>query len=157
MVLVIAVYTQYLYFFINTGENGINRCYVLPMSGTEINVDEQDRMLFISRYITELYNYLCHAKITNNLSDYYRVWLGIKGYLTKAGNIRFKKLSAELHDYWYPIFSLNDAHLPSELSLFHYVPKLVHSDNPVHYLKHVMLMAFLTNDPKVFFSQRLNR
>lgn len=142
-------------FFINTGEDGINRRYVLPLNGIEIGVDEQGRMLFISRYITELYHYLCHVKITNNLSDYYRVWLGIKGYLTKSGNIRFKKLSAELHDYWYPIFSLNDAHLPSELSLFHYVPKLVHSDNPVHYLKHVMLMAFLTNDPKVFFSQSL--
>jgi hypothetical protein len=142
-------------FFINTGENGINRRYVLPVSGTEINVDEQGRMLFISRYITKLYNYLCHEKKTINLSDYYRLWLGFKGYLTKAGNIRFKKLSSDLHDYWYPIFSLNDAHLPCELSLFNYVPKLVHSDNPVHYLKHVMLMAFLTNDPKVFFSQRL--
>jgi hypothetical protein len=142
-------------FFINTGENGINRRYVLPVKGTKLSVDDQGQMLFLSRYIVDLYYYLCSEKLTNNLSDYYRAWLDIKGYLTNAGNIRSKKLSADLHGYWYPIFSLNDSQLPYELSSFHYMPKLVHSNNPAHYLKHVMLMAFLTNDPKAFFTKKL--
>jgi hypothetical protein len=136
---------------LNAGEGGINRRYVLPMNGIALSNIENERSLFLSEFIVGLYRCLKNNDLKKDLTDYYHYWLDLRGYLTEKGNVRFKMLAPELFKYWEPIFISNNAHLPIELTQFSYIPRLVHSLEPMHYLKHVMLMAFLTQKPEQFF------
>ncbi len=136
---------------LNAGEGGINRRYVLPMNGIALSSAENKQALFLSEFIVNLYRYLKSNNLNKDLTDYYHYWLGLRGYLTAKGNVRLKLLAPELFKYWEPIFISNNAHLPIELTQFSYIPRLVHSLEPMHYLKHVMLMAFLTQEPQIFF------
>jgi hypothetical protein len=136
---------------LNAGEGGINRRYVLPMNGVALSNIGNERSLFLSEFIVNLYRYLKSNNLNKDLTDYYLYWLDLRGYLTARGSVRLKLLAPELLKYWEPIFLSNNAHLPIELTQFRYIPRLVHSLEPMHYLKHVMLMAFLTRKPEQFF------
>jgi hypothetical protein len=143
---------QQILAYIPTGEGGSNRQYVLPEQGN----DTHDSLLnnkqqYFSNFIVELYRLLCSFSLLDKLSTYYREWLYIKGYLTKCGHIRAKALGSDLNRFWEALVDVEHAILPLELLNFNYVSQLLHSDVPKHYLKHVMLMAFLTTDPKTFF------
>jgi len=137
---------------IPTGEGGSNRRYVLPVQGHNTHSSLlNNKQQYFSNYIVELYRLLCSFSLLGKLSTYYREWLDIKGYLTKCGHIRAKALRSDLYHFWEALVDTEHAVLPLELLNFNYVSQLLHSDVPKHYLKHVMLMAFLTTDPKKFF------
>jgi hypothetical protein len=138
--------------YIPTGEGGSNRQYVLPEKGNAThNSLLNNKQQYFSNFIVELYRVLCFFSPISELSNYYREWLDVKGYLTKCGHIRAKAIRRDLYHFWEALVDAEHVILPLELLNFNYVPQLLHSDVPKHYLKHVMLMAFLTPDPKTFF------
>jgi len=138
--------------YIPTGEGGSNRQYVLPEQGKATHdLFLNNKQQYFSNFIVELYRLLCSFSFLDKPSTYYREWLDIKGYLTKCGHIRAKALRSDLYHFWEALVDTEHAVLPLELLNFNYVSQLLHSDVPKHYLKHVMLMAFLTTDPKTFF------
>lgn len=138
--------------YIPTGEGGSNRRYMLPEKGKTVHVSYlNSKQQYFSNFIVELYRVLCSFSPISELSNYYREWLDIKGYITKCGHLRAKAIRRDLYHFWKALVDADHAILPIELLNFNYVPQLLHSDLPKHYLKHVMLMAFLTRNPKAFF------
>lgn len=133
------------------GEGGINRRYILPGNGVQIVSTENERAAYLSVFVHELFSYLQLNPIDGSLSDKFRLWLDIQGFLTAGGHLRMRQLSSVLRDFWRPVFESTSVLIPLELSTFSYIPTLVHREYPVHYLKIVLLMAFLVKHPKQFF------
>lgn len=138
--------------YIDAGEGGVNRKYVLPEGGRPLHTQNNEKALFLSRFVIALFKYLQVGQPAASLQSFYHSWLLSKDYLTARGNIRMKKLTRDLHLFWRPLFASHELSVPLELSNFSYVAHIVHARHPVHYLKHVMLMAFLTPAPETFFS-----
>ncbi|MDP5290872.1 TnsD family Tn7-like transposition protein [Oceanimonas sp. CHS3-5] len=133
---------------------GIDRQYLLPDSSMLCEQPvPSEQEIYLSSFIIALYRYLCSQSPIIVPSEYYRLLLAQQGYLTRHGNIRSRKLWHDLDEFWVDLFSGPTPPLPIELASYRYVPGLVHYNNrSSHYLKHVMLMAFLSRSPQAFFS-----
>lgn len=138
--------------YVAAGEGGVNRHYVLPEGGRPLHTLFNEKAQFLSMFISALNQYVQVKQPEAPLQSYYHAWLLRKGYLTPCGNIRMKRLTRDLHAFWLPLFASTEQTVPLELSSFSYVAHIIHARHPVHYLKHVMLMAYLTADPETFFS-----
>jgi hypothetical protein len=134
-----------------TGEGGVSHKYILPLWENLSDSLGSQQSLFLSHYITELYRLLCVKTPTTEMRQLYQIWLMHKGYITKKGNIRWGELKPRLESFWSGAFDEHVNGLPVELSNFKYVPQLVHRTRSSHYIRHVLLMAFLTHSPKEFF------
>lgn len=134
------------------GEGGVNRKYSYPKQSkySVVNKDS-NQSLFLSIFIFKWFVLSQNYQSIELYSTLYKYWLDVKGYLTKCGNIRRSKLVHDLHEFWYEVFNVENPILPMELCNYRFVSRLVHSDIPMHYLKHALLMAFLTPEPKTFF------
>ena len=144
--------------FIKAGEGGVNREYILPQQGQEVALTSgTEKALYLSNFISRLFLTCQKEELWGTLSTHYHRWLDSKELLTLSGNLRFKRLSDELLSFWRPLFC--DPYLrslPMELCDFGYIPSLVHGRATMHYLKHVMLMAYLARDPNQFFYEKSN-
>lgn len=138
---------------IAASSGGIDRQYLLPDSSM---LDEHpapsEQEIYLSSFVTALHRYLCGQSPIFTPSKYYRLMLAQHGYLTRHGSIRSQMLLHDLDDFWIDLFSGPIPTLPVELASYRYVPGLVHHNRNSHYLKHVMLMAFLSRSPQAFFS-----
>jgi hypothetical protein len=143
--------------FIKAGEGGVNREYILPQQGQEVALTSgTEKALYLSNFISRLFLTCQKEELWGTLSTHYHRWLDSKELLTLSGNLRFKRLSDELLSFWRPLFC--DPYLrslPMELCDFGYIPSLVHGRATMHYLKHVMLMAYLARDPNQFFYEKV--
>ncbi|MFT7009731.1 MAG: hypothetical protein ACJAXJ_004283 [Colwellia sp.] len=136
-----------------TGEGGINRQYVLPLweKDEEIrpsNVTEG----ILSCYIAKLHELLCVFTPITPLDELYQQWLSDREMLTANGHIRWRILKPQLLTYWHSLFCSFEPVLPLELKGFQFVPTMVHKPRNMHYIKHVLLMAFLSKTPEEFFN-----
>ncbi|MCL1060123.1 TnsD family transposase [Shewanella gelidimarina] len=137
---------------LKAGEGGLNHAYTLPIEAMfKCNEPAIGEELKLAGYLIALYNLLINKSPSIPLGDIYREWLDAKGYLTKCENLRWKRLKSDLTHCWQGIFNQLEPTLPLELSEFSFVPALVHQQRNVHYIKHVLLMAFLTRTPEQFF------
>lgn len=108
--------------------------------------------IYLSAYITALYRHLCVQSPAESLAELYQRWLGQHGYLTARGHLRCQALILALNKFWQGLFTGSISMLPLGLTSYRYVSALVHGDRSHHYLKHVMLMAFVSRSPAEFFS-----
>lgn len=138
--------------YLNSGEGGINRHYCLPEGGEPILLEPNDKAVRLSIFVTKLYRLLQDDKLPRSVIDLYTEWLTIKGFLTKCGHIRMRFLVDELFNYWKELFEATEELIPLELCNFNYVADIIHERRPVHYLKHVLLMAYLAKSPEDFFA-----
>jgi len=137
---------------IPAGDGGINHSLKLPFIDKGMpGLDIVEKELYLSSFVIELQTYLCRMSRVEALSEHYRCWLESKGYLTQGGNLRWKILKTDLIYFWQTLFNQIEPVLPLELSEFVFVPSLVHSNHNTHYIKHVLLMAFLARTPVLFF------
>jgi len=137
---------------IGAGEGGINHQYLLPtlsLDGT--SSASSSPQLYLSEFITELHAFLNRSQHPSALNELYLDWLDCRNYVTAKGHLRSKQLKHDLRQNWSKLFNVYPEVLPGELFDFHYVPNLVHRRTSTHYIKHVLLMAFLTNTPENFF------
>lgn len=135
------------------GEGGVNRRYVLPENGIALLQADNEKARFLSEFIIKLFRFMAGCEEVPKLTEFYRGWLQSKELMTANGNIRVRLLSNELRCFWLPLFETTQHTVPLELSRFNYISDVVHGRRPVHYLKHVMLMAYLTPEPEKFFSE----
>lgn len=136
------------------GEGGVNHQYVFPNKNLlqpDKRVNKREHRL--SNYITLLHRYLNCISPLQDLSEFYKLWLDGDGYLTEKKHIRWRKLKSDLVLYWEDLFHSNTHSLPLEISDFHFVPTMVHHPRNMHYIKHVLLMAFLSKTPEEFFNR----
>ncbi|WP_404391372.1 TnsD family Tn7-like transposition protein [Pseudoalteromonas phenolica] len=139
-------------FYLSSGEGGINRQYYLPAGGEPILIGKNDKAAYLSGFVAKLYHELQSDIRFHNTANLYSEWLMTKGFLTKCGNIRMRFLVDELVNYWKELFEATENLIPLELSNFSYVADIIHDRRPVHYLKHVLLMAYLAKSPHEFFA-----
>ncbi|MDG2647401.1 TniQ family protein [Vibrio parahaemolyticus] len=137
---------------IRAGEGGVNHQYVLPtselLSETATGNEAEQKL---SCYLMQLYQLLCLQTPIQPMPSLYKAWLDAKGYLTKASRIRWRYLRPALQEYWDGLFYQQFPALPLELSDFDFVPRLIHHATNVHYIKHTLLMGFLSHTPSLFF------
>lgn len=138
--------------YLSSGEGGINRHYCLPEGGKPTLLEPNDKAVRLSSFVTNLYRLLQDDKLPHSVIDLYTEWLTIKGFLTKCGHIKNRFLVDELFNYWKELFEAAEGLMPLELSSFNYVADIIHERRPVHYLKHVLLMAYLAKSPEDFFA-----
>ncbi|MDM5123068.1 MULTISPECIES: TnsD family Tn7-like transposition protein [Aeromonas] len=132
---------------------GIDRQLLLPdpeMPCEPSRPSEQE--INLSTYITALHRYLCVQSPTESLAELYLRWLGQQGYLTARGHLRSQPLLQAMTEFWQGLFADITPIVPPALANYRYVSGLVHGDRSHHYLKHVMLMAFVSRSPAEFFS-----
>ncbi|MBA5760943.1 TniQ family protein [Vibrio sp. 404] len=137
---------------LTAGDGGINHHYILPtpeILGPPVTSNPAEQKL--SNFVWQLKQYLCKQSPIIAMSALYKNWLNALGYLTKGGSIRWKRLRADLNNCWGDLFNSTSPSLPLELSDFKFVPSIVHHDKNVHYIKHTLLMSFLSQSPKSFF------
>lgn len=106
----------------------------------------------ISTYITAMHRYLCVQSPTESLAELYQRWLGQQGYLTARGHLRSQPLLQAMTEFWQGLFADITPTVPPGLANYRYVSGLVHGNRNHHYLKHAMLMAFVSRSPAEFFS-----
>ncbi|MFW8632250.1 TnsD family Tn7-like transposition protein [Vibrio natriegens] len=137
---------------IKAGEGGVNHRYILPTPDLIKDITPGNKAeRHLSHYLSNLYELLCFQSPIKPLSNLYQTWLDAKGYLTKAGRVRWRHLQPDLQYYWQELFNQQESSLPLELCGFNFVPRLVHHDANVHYIKHALLMGFLSQSPALFF------
>lgn len=132
---------------------GIDRQLLLP--DPEIPCEPSrpsEQEINLSTYITALHRYLCVQSPTESLVELYQRWLGQQGYLTARGHLRSQPLLQAMTEFWQGLFADITPIVPPGLANYRYVSGLVHGDRSHHYLKHVMLMAFVSRSPAEFFS-----
>ena len=132
---------------------GIDRQLLLP--DPEIPCEQSrpsEQEINLSTYITALHRYLCVQSPTESLAELYQRWLGQQGYLTARGHLRSQPLLQAMTEFWQALFADITPIVPPGLANYRYVSGLVHGDRSHHYLKHVMLMAFVSRSPAEFFS-----
>ncbi len=132
---------------------GIDRQLLLP--DPEIPCEPSrpsEQEINLSTYITALHRYLCVQSPTESLAELYQRWLGQQGYLTARGHLRSQPLLQAMTEFWQGLFADITPIVPPGLANYRYVSGLVHGDRSHHYLKHVMLMAFVSRSPAEFFS-----
>lgn len=132
-------------------EGGINRQLKLPVAAQPAPADPPSAAeIRFAEYISRLHHYLCSQSPLVSLNHLYYHWLGKQGYLTSHRRLRWKMLQADLKEHWQGLFSPHSC-LPEKLSSFDFIPRLVHGEKPVHYVKHVLLMNLISPDPQAFF------
>ena len=132
---------------------GIDRQLLLP--DPEIPCEQSrpsEQEINLSTYITALHRYLCVQSPTESLAELYQRWLGQQGYLTARGHLRSQPLLQAMTEFWQGLFADITPIVPPGLANYRYVSGLVHGDRSHHYLKHVMLMAFVSRSPAELFS-----
>lgn len=139
---------------LHAGEGGINRRYELPRDGGFILNAHNEKALYLSAFISKLHHFLGQNNSLRNLDEYYKEWLHRKEFMTSGGKVRLKPLTKELVLFWRPLFESPSVVVPLELSRFNYISTIVHCRRPVHYLKHVLFMAYLARGPEQFFSEK---
>ncbi|RTE66111.1 hypothetical protein EH243_08300 [Amphritea opalescens] len=141
---------------ISAGEGKAGRKYLLPnnhmLDDGAVHTDSEKHL---SRFITQLHDFLNKQSPLFSVRRCYQQALTDRGYITKNGNLRFKALKADLTAYWDELFTSPNNLLPTELSNFNFVPRLVHSDANLHFIKHVLLMAFLAKTPEILFNMQV--
>lgn len=87
------------------------------------------------------------------LTEVYNRLLDYKNYETNSGRLRWKKLKEDLSCFWNELFITPELLGFDSIKDFHFIPRLVHSNKPTHYFKHVLLLGFLSENLKeVLFS-----
>lgn len=132
---------------------GIDRRLLLPdpaMRYEQSLPSEQE--IYLSSFITELHRYLCVQSPVASPAEYYRRWLGQQGYLTAQGHLRSQALLKALSAFWQSLFTGSAPMVPVGLASYQYISALVHGNRNHHYLKHAVLMAFVSRSPAEFFS-----
>ena len=138
---------------INAGEGAAGRKYLLPNAQMlQEQLTHSAIELRLSKFITQLHQYLNLISPYESVRPRYLLALHALNLITPNGNLRLTALIHELDHYWGELFKTPDSPVPSKLSSFQFVPKLVHTDVNAHYIKHVLLMAFLADTPEEFFS-----
>ena len=74
------------------------------------------------------------------------------GYLTAQGHLRSQALLKALSAFWQSLFTGSAPMVPVGLASYQYISALVHGNRNHHYLKHAVLMAFVSRSPAEFFS-----
>lgn len=136
-----------------TGSGGIDRRLLLPdptMPYEPARPSEQE--VYLSAFIAGLHRYLCVQSPVRSPAEHYRRWLGQQGYLTRHGHLRYHALRQDMSQFWQGLFTGTAPTVPLGLASYRYVSGLVHGDHNYHYLKHVILMAFVSRSPAEFFS-----
>lgn len=137
---------------INAGEGAAGRKYLLPNTQMlQEQLTHNAIELRLSRFITQLHRYLNLRSPNESVRPRYQLALQALNLMTPKGNLRLTALIQELDHYWGELFKTSDGPVPSKLSNFQFVSKLVHTDINVHYVKHVLLMAYLADTPEEFF------
>ena len=132
------------------GDGGINHQYVLPL-WEDLRLEEANpKALYLSNFIISFYRLLKLQSPIVSMSRLYKEWLDAKGFVTANGQIRWRFLRPMLKNFWGELYTLDEGVFPLELLQFQYVPKLIHHDKPTHYMRHIMLMAFLCSTPSSF-------
>lgn len=136
-----------------TGEGGINHQYVLPLweKDEKIKPSNISEEIF-SCYIAKLHEFLCVFTPIIPINELYKEWLSDSELLTANGHIRWRILKSKLLSHWHSLFCTYDPILPLELKAFKFIPAMVHKPRNMHYIKHVLFMAFLSKTPEEFFS-----
>jgi hypothetical protein len=137
---------------IRSGEGGLNRRLELPEVARGRQVEAVPAEVELARYMGRLRSFLCAQSPLTHLPSVYKAWLLELGFLTAKGSVRWRRLKPALQDHWRDLFQLGETRLPNELNDFCFVPTIVHGRHCVHYLKHTLLMAFLSPSPESFFS-----
>ncbi|MFB0999803.1 MAG: TnsD family Tn7-like transposition protein [Colwellia sp.] len=136
-----------------TGEGGINRQYILPLWEKDEKIKSSNKAEeLLSLYIAKLHDLLCEFTPITPLNKLYQQWLSDRELLTTDGHIRWRILKPQLLSYWQSLFCSFEPVLPLELKGFRFVPNMVHKPRNMHYIKHVLLMAFLSETPEEFFN-----
>lgn len=110
--------------------------------------------IYLSRFIIQLHQYLIQQSPLISAKAQYKKSLQALGMTTRSGNLRLQTLRKELSDFWGEVFEIPNHPIPSKLSDFLFTSKLVHSNLNLHYLKHVLLMAYLAKSPAEFFRKK---
>ncbi|HIC8799588.1 TnsD family Tn7-like transposition protein [Aeromonas veronii] len=132
---------------------GIDRRLLLPDSAMPCELSRpSEQELYLSTFITALHWYLCVQSPVALPTEYYRRWLGQQGYLTTRGHLRYQALLQAMTEFWQGGVTDTSSQVPSGLANYRYVAGLVNGNRNHHYLKHVMLMAFVSRSPAEFFS-----
>ena len=135
------------------GAGGIDRRLFLPDPAIPCEPSRPSaHEIYLSAYITALHRHLCVQSPTESLAELYQRWLGQQGYLTARGHLRSQALLQAMTEFWQGLFADITPIVPPGLANYRYVSGLVHGDRSHHYLKHVMLMAFVSRSPAEFFS-----
>jgi hypothetical protein len=109
----------------------------------------------LSGFIAQLHDFLNKQSVLFSVRRCYQQALTDRGYVTKNGSLRFKALKADLTAYWDDLFTSSNNLLPTELSSFSFVPRLVHTDANLHFIKHALLMAFLAETSEMLFNMQI--
>lgn len=132
---------------------GIDRRLFLPDPAIPcVPSRPSEQELYFSAYITSLHRYLCIQSPVASPAEYYRRWLGQQGYLTTRGHLRCQALMQAMSVFWQELFIGTASSVPPGLASYRYVSGLVHGERSHHYLKHIILMAFVSRSPAEFFS-----
>ena len=136
---------------VSCGDGGVNHQYVLP-SNNLMHENGRDKAIYLSQYISSLYALLCQYSPLFDMARLYQGWLEHKQLLSQCHRIRWRELRRQLNQFWGELFAPLNSGLPADLMRFQYVPRLVHQNCPTHYIRHVLIMAFLTDTPTAFFN-----
>ncbi|MEE1673717.1 TnsD family Tn7-like transposition protein [Agarivorans aestuarii] len=136
---------------VRAGDGGVNHQYLLPLWQESDSVKGTEAEIRLTVYLAKLYQFLGQQTPIVPMPELYLRWLEVKGMVTKAGRIRWRYLKPELISFWSELFQWPVNTLPLELSAFGYVPQLIHHCKPTHYIRHVLVMAYLAKSPELFF------
>lgn len=140
---------------IQAGEGGIGHSYILPSEDLiEPQTAPFPREVYLSCFIVDLHLYLTHYTPDEPLRQRFLQSLVSNGYVTPNGQLRWQVLQRDLREFWGELFHKNEPVIPYSLSQFKFVPSLVHREVGTHYIKLVLLMAFLSGTPKQFFEKQ---
>lgn len=132
---------------------GIDRRLLLPDPDMRVDpLPPSERELYLSAFISDLHRYLCIQSPVASPAAYYRVWLRQQGYVTARGHLRSQALLLAMRAFWQGLFTDSAPMVPLGLASYQYVSALVQGNRRHHYLKHVMLMAFVSRSPAEFFA-----
>lgn len=139
---------------VRAGEGGVNHSYILPDSSIQLEQSEVGAQeIYLSCFIADLYSYLAYYSPCELLRARFVQHMESKGYITAKGQLRWQSLKHDLIDFWGGLFEGETSTLPLALSSFQFVPRLAHHNVSMHYIKPVLLMAFLADSPKTFYGQ----
>lgn len=143
---------------IKSGETNLDRKLILPPKNEKSEASTQIDIIF-AQFSAGILHHLQMGESLEHYQSLYSQQLSDKHLLTKAGQLRYKKTLAELHQFFQKVttYSSNELSIPDELLSFKFIGRLYrtrdhHSSHP---LKHLLFSCWLLDgDPDCLFNPR---
>jgi hypothetical protein len=125
---------------VEAGDIKLDKKLILPSRNGKSVIAAQIDILF-AQFTADTLNHLQNEEALDHYQSLYSQQLNIKNLLSRAGQLRSKKIVAELHEYCQSLTTLNSNELsiPDELLSFNFIGRLCcsgdyHGSHPVKHL-----------------------